>query len=138
MIGDFIAAEIHVDDVRKRFTTIRWAARVHDENDEAQMGERLPTGIGSKSAGYPRCLRAGVNRIEHRIFLARIEVEGFVENTVEIRLPIGGFYSEFFRWIRPEIHCGIGTGFGKYLHECAVGAAEFRLRGAVHVRMRIE
>jgi hypothetical protein len=96
-VGEAIIAEIAVAEGVVPLVTLGAAAAGADfDDDEAELRERDVGTLRSESLVNTFGLRAGIDEFDERIFARGIEVEGLVEDAVEIGDAVFGFDSENF------------------------------------------
>ena len=105
VVRNLVATEVSVDHILERLAPIRGPTPIHLEYDKAQLGQGL--GVYNSPVREPTWhrghLRACIDHFNHRVLLVRVEIEGFVEDSVEVGFPIGGFDHELLWWFPPKV-----------------------------------
>ncbi len=80
--------------------------RVDKKRDETQLRQfvgPLIVEAGNKGASHALCNGdATINHLDYRVLYARVEVEGFVDYSIEVGLPVSSLDRELFRRLPPE------------------------------------
>ena len=76
---------------------LRGAHAVDLHDDEAQLGEGLLPELGAEALGHERRLRPGVDLLDDRVFLCRIEIRRPDDDAVNVGLPVAALGHEPLR-----------------------------------------
>src|SRR5687768_17819979 len=101
-----------VAEILEGFALIWRSARVRDEHDEAQLRQRLglhppppaKEAVPSPGDAHEADMRSGVNMLDDRVSLARVEIVGLVEQSVEVGPTVSRFHNELVGW--PPLQLG--------------------------------
>ena len=71
------------------------AVDLHD--DEADLGGRLHAVVGGERLRHERALRPGIDVLDHRVFLCRIEIGRTIDDAPDVGLAVAALRHEDFR-----------------------------------------
>ena len=93
-IGEAGVLEVVPADVVKRLGAIGRPHAVDLHDDETQVGQRREPADRAERLGNERALRAGVDLLDDRVFLGRIEVLGPADDAPDVGLAVAALGDE--------------------------------------------
>ena len=113
------------------------AVDLHD--DEAELGQRLRPVERRERLGHERALRPGVDLLDHRILLRRVEVRRPVDHAVDVGLAVAPLGDEPLGRLPAGRPQGRRVGLLQLADQRAVlGAAQLGDRRQVHARVGVD